>query len=52
MKWITKSNASLIELAASWLVVRFIDQKAEVLFADEKTIDQKISETFNLGNQK
>lgn len=35
-----------MELASSWLIVRFIDQKAEVLFADEKEIDQKISETM------
>jgi len=38
MKWITRQNVKVDRVACPWLILRFIDEKAEFLFAPEEQV--------------
>jgi hypothetical protein len=38
MKWITRKNIKVDRVACPWLIKRFVDPKAEFLFAEEKDL--------------
>ncbi|MBX7148718.1 chromate resistance protein [bacterium] len=48
MIWITTSSPDIFQLASSWLITRFVDQKAEIIFAPEESVNTVISETLGL----
>lgn len=53
MKWVTLHRPRLDHIACSWLILRFIDPSAEILFVSykdvEKYIDKKDAITFDIG---
>ena len=40
MKWITRSHVHVDRVACPWLIERFIDSQAEVLFAADSLVDK------------
>ena len=45
MKWVTRSHVHVDRVACPWLITRFIDSDAEVLFVPKSQIDQVAKET-------
>jgi Uncharacterized conserved protein len=45
MKWITRSHVHVDRVACPWLITRFIDNKAEFLFAPVSQLDKIAQET-------
>lgn len=49
MQWISSDEPTIDRLACAWLIVRFIDQQAEVFFAPEHEVDDRIKTTGALA---
>ena len=45
MKWITRSHVHVDRVACPWLITRFIDSKAEFLFAPKNQIRRIVQDT-------
>ncbi len=45
MKWLTRSHVHVDRVACPWLILRFIDNEAEFLFAPKSQIDKVAAET-------
>jgi hypothetical protein len=45
MKWVTRSHVHVDRVACPWLITRFIDSDAEILFAPKSLIQQVVEET-------
>jgi hypothetical protein len=45
MKWVTRSHVHVDRVACPWLITRFIDSDAEILFAPKSQILQVAEET-------
>ncbi len=42
--WVTRSGVKVDRIASAWLILRFIDSKAKVVFVDAKTYEPKADE--------
>ena len=40
MKWVTRAGAKVDRIACPWLIVRFVDPKAEFLFVPEDQVEE------------
>ena len=45
MKWITRSHVHVDRVACPWLITRFIDNEAEVLFVPKNQVSKVAAET-------
>jgi hypothetical protein len=45
MKWVTRSHVHVDRVACPWLITRFIDSDAEILFVPKSQIDKVAKET-------
>lgn len=45
MKWVTRSHVHVDRVACPWLITRFIDSDAEILFVPKSEIDRVVNET-------
>ena len=45
MKWITRSHVHVDRVACPWLITRFIDSEAEILFVPKNQVDKVSRET-------
>ena len=45
MKWLTIKPVGLVGLASAWLITRFVDQEAKIIFAAEADFDRIFGET-------
>jgi hypothetical protein len=45
MKWITRSHIHVDRVACPWLITRFIDSEAEIMFAPKSEIERVSKET-------
>ncbi len=45
MKWITRSHVHVDPIACPWLITRFVDSDAELLFVPANQIEQMVKET-------
>lgn len=41
MKWITLSNTPLHKMGMAWLITRFVDHQAQIIFVSEAEVDQQ-----------
>lgn len=45
MKWVTRSHVHVDRVACPWLITRFIDSQAELLFVPKAEINRVVKET-------
>ncbi len=45
MKWLTLKPTGLVGLASAWLITRFVDQEAQIIFTTESDFDRIFNET-------
>ena len=45
MKWVTRSHVHVDRVACPWLISRFVDSDAEILFVPKSQIKQVVEET-------
>lgn len=45
MKWITYNNSSIDQLSCAWLIIRFVDPRAEILFSDKNEFDGEVEKS-------
>ena len=45
MKWITRSHVHVDRVACPWLITRFIDSEAELLFVPASQLEQAVKDT-------
>jgi len=45
MKWVTRSHVHVDRVACPWLISRFVDSQAEIIFVPRSQMDQVVKET-------
>ena len=45
MLWVTRSHVHVDRVACPWLITRFVDSEAEILFVPASRIDQVVAQT-------
>lgn len=45
MKWVTRSHVHVDRVACPWLITRFIDSDAEIIFTAKNQVDQVVKDT-------
>jgi hypothetical protein len=45
MKWVTRSHVHVDRVACPWLISRFVDSDAEIIFVPKSQVDQVVKET-------
>ncbi|HNE05937.1 MAG TPA: chromate resistance protein [Anaerolineales bacterium] len=45
MKWVTRSHVHVDRVACPWLITRFIDSEAELIYVAKNQVEQTVKET-------